>query len=179
MLWSRLFSEFVADVLVMRSFRSHRCGLCFGFFSPVPGAGPFLVLHCIIECIIWFRVFFAQHRDSRRFGLVCRCCHILMVASGVHSCGLRSREHDLCCDGLLLGQGQQGLRDHGVVWWCPGWCSVRFGLRRTCSCPDTADVSVDTALVSVDTSLVSEDTALVWLFLARGSSTDAVIEQVC
>ena len=25
------------------------------------------------------------------------------------------REHDLRCGGLLLGQGQQGLRDHGVV----------------------------------------------------------------
>ena len=25
------------------------------------------------------------------------------------------REHDLRCAGLLLGQGQQGLRDHGVV----------------------------------------------------------------
>ena len=48
-------------------------------FSPVPGAGPFLVLHYIMEYIIWFRVFFAQHRDSRRFGLVCRDCHMLMV----------------------------------------------------------------------------------------------------
>ena len=25
------------------------------------------------------------------------------------------REHVLRCDGLLLGQGQQGLGDHGVV----------------------------------------------------------------
>ena len=32
----------VADVLVMHSCRSHRCGLCFRVFSRVPGAGPFL-----------------------------------------------------------------------------------------------------------------------------------------
>ena len=40
---------------------------------------PVLVLQYIIEYIIWFRVIFAQHRDSRRFGLLCRCCHMLMV----------------------------------------------------------------------------------------------------
>ena len=65
------------------------------------------------------------------------------------------REHDLRCGGLLLGQEQQGLRVYGVVGGVQAGVLVVFGLRRTCSCPDTADVSVDTALVSVDTSLVS------------------------
>ena len=72
--------------------------VCFSFFLVgcylrvrwSPGVTrPFLVLQYIIECIIWFRAFFAQHRDSRHFGLLCRYCHMLMVASRVHSCGLR------------------------------------------------------------------------------------------
>jgi len=40
---------------------------------------PVLVLQYIIEYIIWFREIFAQHRDSKRFGLLCRCCHMLMI----------------------------------------------------------------------------------------------------
>ena len=59
------------DVLVMHSCRSHRCGLCFGVFSPVPGAGPFLSCTTSWSTLFRFRVgFFAQHRDSRR--LWCR-----------------------------------------------------------------------------------------------------------
>ena len=58
------------------------------------------------------------------------------------------REHDLRCGGLLLRVMVSLVVSRLVSW------SV-FGLRRTCSCPDTADGSMDTALVLVDTSLVS------------------------
>ena len=57
------------------------------------------------------------------------------------------RECDLRCGGLLLGQEQQGLRIYGVVAGIQACVLVVFGLRWTCSCPDTADVSVDTSRV--------------------------------
>ena len=52
---------------------------CVCCVSPSSWCRPFLVLQYIIEHIIWFRGFFAQHKDSRRFGLMCRYCHMLMV----------------------------------------------------------------------------------------------------
>ena len=106
-------------------------GCVFVGVSPVPVAGPFLVLQYIIEYIIWFRVFFAQHRDSRRFRLgVPILSHAYGLLQEFIPVVFDYRGHDLRCGGLLLllGQGQQGLRDHGVVGGGPGWCSGRFGL---------------------------------------------------
>ena len=88
------------------------------------------------------------------------------------------REHDLRCGGLLLGQGQQGLRDHGVVGGvqagvlvvlvCDG--HVHALTQLTCqwtqlSCRWTHLSCRRTQLWSRrDRALVSEDTALMWLF---------------
>ena len=76
-----------------------------------------LVLQYIIEYIIWFRAFFAQHRDSRHFGLLCRYCHMLMVASFLWFLVIASMIF------AVMGFWSPRL---WCRWWCPGWCPGRF-----------------------------------------------------
>ena len=85
------------------------------------------------------------------------------------------REHDLRCGGLLLGQGQQGLRDHGVVGGVQAGvlvvlvCDGHFHALTQLTCQWT-QLSCHISRVREHSSrvgsraLVSEDTALVSLF---------------
>ena len=111
------------------SCRSHRCRLCFVGVSPVPVAGPFLVLQYIFEYIIWFRVFFAQHRDSRCFGLVCRYCHMLMVcfkSSFLWSSIIAGMIFAVV--GFFFSAKDSKVSAIMVSLVVSGWCSGRFGL---------------------------------------------------
>ena len=88
------------------------------------------------------------------------------------------REHDLRCGGLLLGQGQQGLRDHGVVGGVQAGvlvvfvCDGHFHALTQLTCQWTqpscrwTHLSCQRTQLSwlVSRALVSEDTALVSLF---------------
>ena len=62
--------------------------LCWSFPSP---SLQMQALSCpaLYHRVHYLVQFFAQHKDSRRFGFMCRYCHMLWFASGVHSCGLR------------------------------------------------------------------------------------------
>ena len=102
------------DSVVLQSFRSCMTRLLRPFwpwtFSVFSCSCVFFVLSCLLllrvhwspgvtrsflscstssSTLFWFRVFFAQHRDSRLFGWCADTVTCLWFASGVHSCGLR------------------------------------------------------------------------------------------
>ena len=90
-------------------------GRVFLVFSPVPGAGSFL------SCSTSSSTLSGSGCSSRSTGTPDVRLPVPMLSNAY---GLLQefipvvfdyREHDLRCGGLLLGQGQQGLRDHGVV----------------------------------------------------------------
>ena len=89
---------YVAVVLVMHSCKSHRCGLFFGVFSPVPGAGPFL------SCTTLWSTLFGSGCSLRSTGTpdVSACCAETVTCLWLLQVVFDSRERVLRCERLLF-----------------------------------------------------------------------------